>query len=233
MGTWILRGVDVASARRGSEPRGGVQYHERINRVNEPRRHTTKYNDRADEIYRAAARLFFRRGYAATSLQDIASEVGLLKGSLYYYINSKEQLLWGITETIHDAADRTLRFARDVPGTPTDRLAALIKHHIAAFTENLDLIRVFYTDYRSLDPEHLSSVLSRRLAYERFVHDLIAQGQRTGEFSSDEDPETSAKAILTMINSVFIWFRPGRKLTIDDVGRYYAKFAVRGLQNTA
>src|SRR5947207_409360 len=59
---------------------------------------------RQQEILEAAARVFHEKGYESTSIQDIADEVGILKGSLYYYIRSKEDLLYEIIRDIHDDA---------------------------------------------------------------------------------------------------------------------------------
>ena len=65
-------------------------------------------NNRLELIIEAAARMFDAKGYSATSTQDIANEVGLLKGSIYYYINSKEDLLFRIIEESHEGALRAI-----------------------------------------------------------------------------------------------------------------------------
>ncbi len=195
-----------------------------------PRKSTRKAQEREEDIYRAAARIFHRKGYAATSLQDIADEVGLLKGSLYYYIDSKEDLLYGITRTIHGVAAGNVDATRASGGTATERLKFLIESHVAAFGENMQLIRVFYTDYNALGRERRELVMSERRAYERYAHELIVEGQSTGEFCPDLDARVVNNAILTMVNTVYMWYSTGQQISVDEVAETYSRFAINGLR---
>src|SRR4051794_21767246 len=125
-----------------------------------PRKTTRKAQAREEEIHRAAARIFHRKGYAATSLQDIADEVGILKGSLYYYIDGKEDLLFGITQTIHRLAAANADRAAAMQGSCADRLRFLVELHVASFGVHLEMIRVFYTEYAALGPERRQEVMA-------------------------------------------------------------------------
>src|ERR1700712_790290 len=195
-----------------------------------PRRSTQKAQAREDDIYRAAARIFHRKGYAATSLQDIADEVGLLKGSLYYYIDSKEDLLFGITKTIHALASANAAATRDRGGTASEQLRDLIESHVASFGENLQLIRVFYTDYNALSAERRELVMGERRAYEQYSRDLIQEGQHTGEFCPDLDARVMNNAILTMINTVYMWYVEGQEITGPQTAEEYARLVLTGLR---
>src|ERR1700761_3203397 len=57
------------------------------------------------EVLKAATTVFYRRGYADATVQDVADAVGMLKGSLYYYIKSKEELLYRLATEVHDGVD--------------------------------------------------------------------------------------------------------------------------------
>jgi AcrR family transcriptional regulator len=195
-----------------------------------PRKSTRKARAREEDIYRAAARIFHRKGYAATSLQDIADEVGLLKGSLYYYIDSKEDLLFGITTTIHALARANAEATRARGGTATERLRDLVESHVASFGKNLQLIRVFYTDYNALGAERRAFVMNERRAYEQYMHSLIDEGQRTGEFCPDLDSRVMNNAILTMVNTVYMWYSEGELITVQDIAKDYANFTLNGLR---
>jgi AcrR family transcriptional regulator len=196
-----------------------------------PRKSTRKAQAREEDIYRAAAQIFHRKGYAATSLKDIADEVGLLKGSLYHYIDSKEEdLLYGITNAIHDMALGLLEMVEEHDGSPKERLSFLVEEHVARMGRNLELIRVFYTDYGALSPDRRATVMGERRAYETFVQDLIEAGQANGEFCPDLDPLILRNGILTMANTVYMWFHEGHGLTIEDIAKGYATFLIRGLE---
>jgi TetR/AcrR family transcriptional regulator, cholesterol catabolism regulator len=182
------------------------------------------------EIYTTAAEIFHRKGYAATSLQDIADAVGLLKGSLYYYIDGKEDLLYGITRHIHQQANGNLERSRALSGNALDRLDAFIRGHIISFAENLTWVRVFYTEHHSLSGERYEEIIEQRHHYEGFARGLIEEGQRHGLICPGLDPWLVSTGILTMINSVYMWYRPEHRLSMDDVADGYTRFILQGLR---
>lgn len=182
-----------------------------------------------EEILTAAARIFHDKGYGSTSIRDIADAVGLLKGSLYYYVPSKEDLLYKIVLEVHAGAMDNLRRAAETEGTPLDRLVAFIRGHLRNFGENLVMIRVFYVDFHHLSGERHRHVVAERDRYEHFLADLIAEGQREGCFAPDHDPQLAAIAILTMINSLYVWFRPNGRMSMADIEAEYERLALRSL----
>src|SRR5579871_5483796 len=68
-------------------------------------RRASRFQKREAEVVSAAADIFYERGYASATVQDVADALGLLKGSLYYYIESKEDLLYRLMGEIHDGVD--------------------------------------------------------------------------------------------------------------------------------
>lgn len=185
---------------------------------------------REQDIVEAAAELFHRKGYAATSLQDIADAVGILKGSLYYYIDGKEDLLYRITSTIHADALANLEAARATGGTAADRLRALLEGHVRSFGQRLTWIRVFYTEYGALGDERRRHIMSERRGYEAFLQGLLQEGQASGEFCPEIDPWIAGNALLTMVNTVYLWYRPSRDRDIATVARTYADLSLNGLR---
>jgi AcrR family transcriptional regulator len=190
---------------------------------------TSKSQAREEEIFRAAARIFHRKGYAATSLQDIADEVGILKGSLYYYIDGKEDLLFGITQTIHRLAAHNAEVAAEAGGTSGDRLRLLVEMHVASFGVNLEMIRVFYTEHIALGPERRRDVMADRRRYERFALGLITDGQADGEFCADLDARVANNAILTMVNTIYMWFN-GTNGDLDAIAAQYGDMVLNSLR---
>jgi len=199
----------------------------RRSRVRPPSAHAL---EREQEIYNVAAEIFQRKGYAATTLQDIADAVGLLKGSLYYYIDSKEDLLYYITRVIHEGATANRLAAEAVGGGPDERLRALIEGHLNAFDTLRTWIQVFYTEYGSLKGERRREIMAERRRYEQYVDDLLREGQADGTFCPDLDARILGNAILTMVNSVFMWHKPGRDEPVARIARAYADFALAGLR---
>src|SRR3954454_2602664 len=91
-----------------------------MRRMSEPERAARK---RDEEVMDAAARVFARRGYADASVQDVADELGILKGSLYHYIKMKEDLLFWLLEAVHRDVEEILEEVEAAQGlAPLDRL---------------------------------------------------------------------------------------------------------------
>src|SRR5215217_3230815 len=86
---------------------------------------------RQNEILEAAAQVFHEKGYESTSIQDIADAVGILKGSLYYYITSKEDLLYEILQDVHQAGIKNLELIDAVDGTALEKIRAFVVVHFA------------------------------------------------------------------------------------------------------
>ncbi len=167
---------------------------------------------REGEILTAAARIFREKGYHGTSIQDIAEAVGLLKGSLYHYIRSKEQLLARLFEgSLGDTiVELEAIAARDV--SPTERLRDMVRVYVMSVTANLDAVGIYLREWRSLPAPELARVRARRRAMRRLFEDVITEGIRRKELSVS-DPKIAALAIIGMCNWTYEWYRPRGRLT--------------------
>lgn len=167
---------------------------------------------REGEILTAAARIFREKGYHGTSVQDIAEAVGLLKGSLYHYIRSKEQLLARLFEgSLGDTiAELETIAARDT--SPIERLRDMVRAYVVSVTVNLDAVGIYLREWRSLPAPELARVRARRRAMRRLFEDVISEGIRRDELSVS-DPKIAALAIIGMCNWTYEWYRPRGRLT--------------------
>lgn len=184
---------------------------------------------REDQILVAAARIFREKGYHATSVQDIAEAVGLLKGSLYHYIRSKEQLLarlfeGALEDTVNDLESIAHRTAR-----PTERLADMVRAYVRSVTDNRDAVGIYMREWRSLPPPELARVRSRRRAMRRLFEDVIAEGAKRDEFDV-RDPKIAALAILGMCNWMYEWYRPRGRLAAEALADELADRALASVR---
>jgi TetR/AcrR family transcriptional regulator, cholesterol catabolism regulator len=187
---------------------------------------------REQEILEAAAEVFHERGYESTSIQHIAKRVGILKGSLYYYITSKEDLLFEIIQGVHEEALRNLERTRAVEGTPLQRLRAFAVIHFTFNAENRVKTAVFFQDFRSLSEGRRQKIVDERDIYDNFVRDLIREGQDEGLICPEIDAKLAAISILGMLNWMYHWYRPGGSQSASEIGEAYADFVVAGLACT-
>ncbi len=198
-------------------------------RARGPRGDGTGPKKRHQEILDAAADIFYRKGYADTSVQDVADAVGILKGSLYYYIDSKEDLLFQMLLEVHEDAKGivTETAALDLP--PLDRLRAYIKRHVEYNARNLAKIAVYYHDFMLLTPERRREIADQRRYYETFVISLITEAQEHGDVEPSVNPQLLAYAIFGTVNWLYTWYRAGRSVAPEYLGDLYAEMLVGGI----
>lgn len=189
---------------------------------------------RRRQIEDAASTLFHERGYAATTVRDIARALDIQGASLYAHVASKEDVLWAI---VSGAADRFERAAdgADVAtaGAPAPvRLAAIVRAHVRVIAEDVEHATTFVNEWRHLSDQRRTEVLARRDTYEARLRSVIREGQAAGDFTLT-DPGVAATFLLTALNGIASWYRPDGYLSPDQLGDLYADFAVRSLTETA
>jgi AcrR family transcriptional regulator len=189
---------------------------------------------RRREIEDAASSLFRERGYSGTSVRDIARAVDIQGASLYAHVASKQEVLWSIVER---TAIR-FEFAADAveaadPGAvvfgPGVHLVSLVRAHVGVVTDDIERASVFVHEWRALDPGRRDDIARRRDAYEGRFRTAIADGVETGAFAP-VDPATTAAYILTALNGLVTWYRPGGRLSARSIADIYADLSLRAVQ---
>lgn len=193
------------------------------------RRTPTKGDRRYDQLYEAAAELFYQKGYASTSLQDLADAIGLQKGSLYHYIDSKEDLLFGIAQYSHEFFTELVVSQDATSGKPSERLTWLLFGHAKFAVENFHTQAAFYNERQNLSIERQNMIMEIRDTYEKLLRDLVEEGQACGEFIPTLPPKIAVFGMLGMINWINIWYQPSGELTADEIAAAFSAMAVRSI----
>ena len=180
-------------------------------------------------ILDAAAEIFARKGYEGTTIRDIAEAVGMLAGSLYYYISTKEDLLFAVVDEIHRDGRRLMEDPPIAPDDPLEAIRETVFRHVRFTAENVVRTAVFYDDFRYLAQERKAAIVEYRRSYELEVAELIKRGQEKGVFKASVEAELAAIALLGFLNSIHQWYRPGGQWTPDELADAYAELAVGGL----
>ncbi len=184
---------------------------------------------RRAEVLDAAARVFHAKGYSATTIQDIADEVGILKGSVYYYISSKQDLLFELVQQYHDDTRSYFEAIVASDASPVDKLRELITTETTHTARNLERSTLFYTEWRSLPQDRQAVIIAERARHERAVQEWIAQAQEVGGIRREIDPKIASFAIFGMVNSVYRWFTPGGRKSAEEIGRDFSDLVLGGL----
>jgi AcrR family transcriptional regulator len=183
---------------------------------------------RRRQIEDAASALFGARGFAGTSVRDIARLVDLQGGSLYAHVTSKEEVLWSIV----DGAARRFRAAAEPiaggAGSAGERLAAMVRAHVGVVTESRDRAAVFLLQWRFLGPERRAAIAAARDRYEGLFRRVIAEGVEAGEFDV-ADPALAARFVLSALNGLANWYRPDGRLPAEDIAERFVALILHGL----
>lgn len=182
------------------------------------------------EVLATAARVFHDRGYASSSVQVIADELGILKGSLYYYTKSKEELLYRIIQTVYDDLQVILDEVQASSLPPLEKLREYVYRQARYATENITGIAIYYRDADQLSAERRDSITESRRRHQRFVRELIVEGQAGGVIVAEEDPVVLADLIFGSFIWTYRWFDPAGKRSSEAVARAAADFAVRAVR---
>lgn len=191
---------------------------------NEP---SDKVMARKREIVEAASRVFRRRGLQASGMREIAAELGMAVGNLYYYFRDKEALLAFVQE---DALGGLLALAARVRAVdlPADqRLALLVEGHVHRLNEETPG-SLAHLEVEALGEPLRQAVQEQRDAYERACRDLLDEGIASGAFRSC-DAKVAALFVLGTVNWTVKWFRPEGSKSAREIGRECAELLVRGL----
>lgn len=183
-----------------------------------------KSQRRRQELIDVAAEIFRQKGYEAASIQDVADALGILKGSVYYYIDSKEDLLFAVIREVHESALENMERIRQLDADPLTLIRLFVESHMKHVSDNLVKATVFFHDFGSLDPKRRAYIVEERDRYDSFLRELIARGQAEGLIRKDLDPKIATLAMLGMMNWTYQWYRVGGGMDSETIGRQFADF---------
>jgi AcrR family transcriptional regulator len=183
---------------------------------------------REDQLLEAATFLFKEKGYRNTSMQDLADALGVQKGSLYYYIDSKEELLRRLLERATSVLGAQIDeiYAADL--SPVDKLRRALENHAETMMNNLNLVAVYLYEYRNLPPQRLEEALVVRKHYESILAQILEDGIASGDFRP-VNVKMTVFGLLGMLNWTHQWFSPGGEFSAKEIAALLVDLALHGL----
>lgn len=182
---------------------------------------------RKNKILRAAAELFNEKGYHGTTIEDIARKLRVTKGSIYYYVESKDDLLYQCHTMV--AARCIIQIQQIIAGnfSPQEKLEMSIESLIRFITEEKAVFNVI--NRPNILPKALrAKVLAQRDQYDSLFESIIDEGIKKKVFYSD-NPKLSRLLILGAVNSMVYWFSSSGKSSSHEIARFFAKSLVKTL----
>ncbi len=184
--------------------------------------------DRVVEIYEKAAEIFHAQGFDATSMSNIAQAVELTKAGLYYYIESKEDLLFAIMNYAMERLETEVIEPSRQVADPRQRLESIISRHGRLLTEGNKAITILTDEIEGLKPKHRKQILDRKRVYFDFVRDTLEALRAQGELRNVNTTVATFSLFGTLLWLPH-WFDPAGRLTSRQVIDEIISIASAGL----
>ena len=175
----------------------------------------------------SAASAFRRRGYHNTSMRDIGDTLGLTKAALYYYIKSKEEILFESHLMAYAKMDEILKISRTEEQTALDYLEFIFREFVKLLTQSGVSI---LSDVDSLSGERQNEILARRQKIEKAVTKIVNQGQKDGSIRSG-DARLHVFFFMGALNWLNVWYDSSGRLKGEDIANHFALQLRQGISS--
>jgi len=160
-----------------------------------------------ESLLAVAVAVFNERGYDGTSMEDLSRRLGIAKSSIYYHVDSKEDLLRLALDRALDGLFGVAGRARSRGGPAIGRLEFLVRGSVGILAEQLPYVTLLLRARGNTPTERRA--LARRREFDQLVADLVKEAERDGDIRPDIDPAVTSRLLFGMVNSVSEWYRPG------------------------
>lgn len=190
-----------------------------------------KSSDKHQRILDAAVKVFARKGFFQSKVAEIAREAGVADGTIYLYFKNKDDLLISIFEVKMEQVISSFRSAIEELASAREKLAGLIRMHLAEFHANPDLAAVFQVELRQSSRFMHESDKTQLKRYLDLVTEIIEQGQKEGVFRRDISAGLIKRLIFgTLDEVVSTWVLAGRRHDLKALAKPITDLFLRGIE---
>ena len=185
---------------------------------------TGSRDQKLDALLADAARVFAENGFHRTSMRDLAKATGVSLAGLYYYVESKDELLYLIQSRNFDAVLQSMRDRLEGVSDPIERLFLFIDNHLDYFVSHLAEMKVLSHEAGALVGDYLTRVNATKREYTRLLMDLLADVERA-HGPAHANRRVAAYSLFGMMNWAYTWYDPlgdlGVELLSQNIGRIF------------
>jgi AcrR family transcriptional regulator len=171
------------------------------------------YDEKLESILRTAAQIFAEKGYHQASIRDIARATGVSLSGLYYYFNSKEELLFLIQDHAFGTLLGNLERLLEDEEQPLRRLRLLMENHLRYFVANQAEMKVLSHEAEALTGDFRRRVNAKKRRLTEIAMEILTALRPRG----DVDPRVATFALFGMMNWLYNWHRPERDVPLDRI----------------
>ncbi len=184
-------------------------------------------------IIAKSSSLFWEKGYAETSMKDIANECGFRPANIYNFFKNKESILFEILfDEMTEILSPIKRLEDDESIDPRKGIRLVIENHVRlTLGEKRTSKLLFDVGMNNLSPSNRKKIIKLRDDYDRIAIKIISRGVKTGVFA-DVDPKMAVFSIASMIVRTRIWYSPDGRYSIDDIIDFIYNFTIHGISKS-
>lgn len=195
------------------------------------RQNRVERRNRDQNVMDAATSVMSQRGYSATSVQEIADRVGVLKGSLYHYFSSKEELLFRVLSESHAQADKIRDEVVALGLSPIEELMEFLRRLSVWFMTNVDRANIYFTEARHLTGDRHKQTQRLGREFVQYLQDLITAAQKAGDIRSPLHPTLLTEYVLGALNNVRAWpSRSGKDFSQEQMSEAFVTMTRHALE---
>ncbi|CAH2714213.1 HTH-type transcriptional repressor KstR2 [Neobacillus rhizosphaerae] len=184
-----------------------------------------------EKITEQSIRLFEKKGFSETSIQDIVDSLSVTKGTFYYYFSSKEELLMDIhLGYIDELLLQQNRIFNDAMKTCKEKLFEIVYMLLSDIKQRGSAAKIFFRELKNLSPERLAIIDPKRDQFRLNIEGLIKAGMEKGEFRPDLNAPIITFGILGITNWSYKWFNPSGSCSDMEVAEIFVEMILKGIQ---
>lgn len=160
-------------------------------------------NKKKNSIAKIGARLFSKKGFAETSMDDIASAARLSKGGIYHYFSSKAEVLYFVLDNFMDLVIKEIQEELDKNDNKLQRVRGLIFQHIDQYPKYLDEAKILFHEVQNLPPKYYKKIIEKERKYNHITHNVLAE--YFGPSMKKNQVTAMTFILLGMCNSIYAY----------------------------
>ena len=194
----------------------------------------SRYDQKLEFILRTSARVFAEKGFHSTSMRDVARATEVSLAGLYYYCESKDELLFLIQDNCFGRVLERLESRLKETADPFERFRVVVENHLSFFAANMAEMKVLSHEAESLAGEMYDKVSGKKQQYTRTVRRILAEvQQRRGASARKVDLTVATYALFGMMNWIYNWYDPRGKLAVNDLVEHVTRLFLNGFAGDA
>ncbi|WP_245807666.1 TetR/AcrR family transcriptional regulator [Halobacillus massiliensis] len=180
-----------------------------------------------EEILRSAASVLADKGFHGTTMEDVAANLLMTKGSMYYYFKNKDDLLYQCHQMIMKMSIDKIEAAVHSHLSPTQKLKKAVHSHVLLATSEKSMFMMMDKPTQNFSGDHLDHALQQRKEYAHYFDVIIKEGIEKGEFDHSIDVRMVRFIILGALNWILQWYKEDGPQSGEEIAEAFSDHLIR------